>query len=94
MIVAIVILSLSTIIFAVTTFRMMKRVEQQEDYINDLENSNISYNEFFTSLKTRVSESYSHMKNIDRLGSFEADDETGYVFRELKAIIEILNKGF
>ena len=25
------------------------------------------------------------MQEIDRLGSFEADDETGYIFQEIKA---------
>jgi hypothetical protein len=28
------------------------------------------------------------MRQIDRLGSFESDDETGYVFKELKDIVE------
>jgi hypothetical protein len=31
------------------------------------------------------------MKAIDRLGSFEADDETGYIFKELKDIIKQLH---
>jgi hypothetical protein len=34
------------------------------------------------------------MKNIDRLGSFESDDETGYVFKELKDIVGQLNGDF
>lgn len=30
------------------------------------------------------------MKSIDKIGSFEADDETGYVFKELYEIVEEL----
>jgi hypothetical protein len=34
------------------------------------------------------------LKNIDRLGSFENDDETGYIYKELKKVIEALKQGF
>ena len=30
------------------------------------------------------------MKEIDRIGSFEADDETGFIFKEMYQIIEDL----
>jgi hypothetical protein len=32
----------------------------------------------------------SRMKEIDRIGSFEADDETGFVFKEMYQIVEDL----
>ena len=72
----------------------MKRIESMEDYVADVEKSNDDYFNFFTSLKKRVTDSYSHLKNIDRLGSFESDDETGYVYKELKKVIEALKQGF
>jgi len=87
-------LSLISGIFIFTTIRLMKRIETMEDYVNEVEKSNNEYFNFFTSLKTRVSDSYSHLKNIDRLGSFENDDETGYIYKELKKIIEALKQGF
>lgn len=90
----IIILSITTLVFAITAYRMMKRVETQEDYIADLEKSNEDYFNFFTKLKTHVSDSYSHLRNIDRLGSFESDDETGFIYKELKKIIEALKQGF
>ena len=34
------------------------------------------------------------MRQLDRLGSFEADDETGVIFNTLKDIVEELNKEF
>jgi len=88
------ILSITTIVLAIAAFRMMKRVESMEDYVADLEKSNDDYFNFFTRLKTHVSDSYSHLKNIDRLGSFQSDDETGYIYNELKKIIEALKQGF
>ena len=92
--VAIGILSITTIVFVITAYRMMKRIETMEDYIADLEKSNEDYFNFFTKLKTHVSDSYSHLRNIDRLGSFESDDETGFIYKELKKIIEALKQGF
>ena len=94
MVLTIIILSITTLVFAITAYRMMKRVETQEDYIADLEKSNEDYFNFFTKLKTHVSDSYSHLRNIDRLGSFESDDETGFIYKELKKIIEALKQGF
>ncbi len=34
----------------------------------------------------RVNKAYKRMQEIDRLGSFEADDETGYIFQEIKTV--------
>ena len=92
--IAIIVLSITTIILIITSYRLMKRVESMEDYVAEVEKSNDEYFKFFSQLKTRVTESYSHLKNIDRLGSFESDDETGYIYKELKKIIEALKQGF
>ena len=70
----------------------LRKQEKQSDYIEDLENSNTEYYTFFQKLKTQVGESNSRLKQVDRLGSFEADDETGFAFRELKDIYDDLNK--
>jgi hypothetical protein len=32
----------------------------------------------------RTNRAYKRMKDVDRLGSFEADDETGFIFKEIK----------
>jgi hypothetical protein len=72
----------------------LRKIEANEDYIEDLENSNTDFYTFFNELKTQVGKSNSHMKQIDRLGSFESDDETGFVFKELKDIVEKINQRF
>ena len=94
MITTIIILSVILIISLLINFNQMRKQEALESYIEELENSNTDYYQFFTTLKSRMNESNSKLKQIDRLGSFEADDETGFIFTELRDIIDDLNKGF
>jgi len=94
MITTIIILSvLLTASFAVNINQLRKQ-EAQTEYIDELENSNTEYYTFFQKLKTQIGESNSKLKQIDRLGSFQSDDETGFAFKELKDIYDDLNRGF
>lgn len=43
--------------------------------------------EFILSLRSRVLSQQSYLKQLDRRGAFESDDEVGYFFKELKKII-------
>jgi uncharacterized protein YlxW (UPF0749 family) len=94
MITTITILSVLLTASLLVNFNQMRKQEAFEEYIEELENSNTEYYQFFTTLKSRMNESNSKLKQIDRLGSFEADDETGFIFTELRDIIDQLNKGF
>ena len=42
-------------------------------------------------MAVRTDNAYKRMKEVDRLGSFEADDETGFIFQEIKGTAEELN---
>ena len=90
----IIVLSVVLAISLFVNINQLRKQESQSDYIEELENSNTEYYTFFQRLKTQIGESNSKLKQIDRLGSFEADDETGFAFKELKDIYEDLNKGF
>ena len=92
--ITIIILSIILFVSLLINFNQMRKQEALESYIEELENSNTDYYQFFTTLKSRINESNSKLKQIDRLGSFEADDETGFVFTELRDIVDELNKGF
>ena len=92
--ITIIILSILLCISILINFNQMRKQEALESYIDELENSNTEYYQFFTALKSRMNESNSKLKQIDRLGSFQADDETGFIFSELRDIINELNKGF
>jgi hypothetical protein len=94
MLITVICLSALLIGCSLVIFNLLRKVETLEDYVADLENSNVDYYTFFSNLKSKVREAYSRMKNIDRLGSFESDDETGFIFKELKDIVEQLNGDF
>ena len=85
------VLLVSSILFIIN---LTRKIEANEDYIEELETSNTDFYQFFKDIKTQVNKSNSHLKQIDRLGSFEADDETGYVFKEITNIVEKLNQRF
>ena len=85
------VLLVSSILFIIN---LTRKIESNEDYIEELETSNTDFYQFFKDIKTQVNKSNSHLKQIDRLGSFESDDETGYVFKEINDIVEKLNKRF
>lgn len=42
---------------------------------------------FLTELRNRIRSQQSYLRQLDRIGSFEADDETGYFFKEMKDIM-------
>ena len=72
----------------------MRKQESQEDYINELEDSNTEYYNFFQQLKQKVSQANSEIRNADRIGAFEASDEIGDSFKMIKEVIDDLNRGF
>ena len=53
----------------------------------ELEEIALENQEFIFSLRNRVQSHRSALKQLDKIGSFEADDETGYFFKEMKDII-------
>ena len=90
----IIILSVILIVSIFGNINQLRKQEAQTDYIEDLEKSNTEYYTFFQELKVRIGESNSKLRQIDRIGSFAADDETGFVFKELQDIVDDLNKSF
>ena len=94
MITTIIILSVVLAISLSVNMNQLRKQENLSEYIEELESSNAEYYTFFQSLKTRIGESNSKLKQLDRIGSFEADDETGFAFNELKEMYDELNKGF
>ena len=62
----------------------MRKVEKLEDGIDESDTTLVS---MFSKLK----KAYSRMQDVDRLGSFEADDESGFIFDEIKTILSELN---
>ena len=82
-----VIVSLSLIIIALvySVWNLVRKYESLED---EMEFSEKYINLAYDSMKR----AYDRMKKIDRLGSFEGDDESGYIFNEIKTAMEELNE--
>ena len=73
-----------TFVFAITTivgifssWNLLKKQELTEDWLVALEN--------------RLSNILKEVKDIDRKGMFEADDEVGTIFSQIKSMITTLN---
>ena len=62
-------------------------VADSQEYVELLE----STNEY---MYTRIEKSYDAMKQIDRLGAFESEDEAGTTFSMLKEVITELKEEF
>ena len=93
MITTIIILSVLLIGSVFVNINQLRKQEAQSDYIEDLEQSNVNYYEYFQRLKTKVNQANSEIRNADRMGAFEASDEVGTSFKLIKEVIDDLNRG-
>lgn len=84
-IIVISVLSLSTVVFGFTTWNLLRKNEATEDVIEEQE-------EMIANMAGRIDDSMKKMKQLDSRGAFEADDETGTVFKQLYEVIEELEK--
>jgi predicted PurR-regulated permease PerM len=84
MIITIIILALALIGSLFVIYNLLRKYEQGEEYIENLETW---VNEFSKSITNMNRE----LKKIDNKGSFEADDEVGYFFKQLKKILKQLD---
>tara|TARA_Y100000994_G_scaffold82615_1_gene67991 strand:+ start:2757 stop:3032 length:276 start_codon:yes stop_codon:yes gene_type:complete len=75
---------LLNIVFLVGIRNLNRQNEQYQDYIEE----ELSKSD---SIRNKVERAYERMQDVDIRGSFEADDEVGSAFTELKEIIEELN---
>jgi competence protein ComGF len=88
------IVSVIVVILITVIINLLRKLENAEEYIEQLESSNSRYEAFFESIRKKSNNNYSYIRQLDRIGSFEADDETGVIFNTLKDIVEELNKEF
>ena len=72
---------LLNIVFLVGIRNLNRQNEQYQDYIEE----ELSKSD---SIRNKVERAYERMQDVDIRGSFEADDEVGSAFTELKEILE------
>jgi len=78
------ILSVLVILLSYTNYNLLKKNEKCEDII-------ITYERYMVNLSNTIKDSDKRLKEVDRKGSFESDDEVGFFFITLKEIQDQLN---
>ena len=85
MIITIILLSITTLVFGFSTINLLRKNEAYEDAVEEQE-------VLISDIADKIDSSMARMKEIDKIGSFEADDETGFIFKNLYEVIEELEK--
>ena len=85
MLVTIIILSLTTLVLGFSTFNLLRKNEAHEDVVLEQEL-------LISDIAQKIDQSMARMKELDRIGSFEADDETGVVFKNMYEVISQLEE--
>jgi hypothetical protein len=85
MIYIIIALSIGVVILGYTTFNLLRKNEAQEDIL-------ASYMTYLNKISEIIDVSDTKLKEVDEKGLFEADDEIGWFFEQIKMIQKVLNQ--
>jgi len=80
------------VILGYTTFNLLRKLEKQEDAINTQATILASYLSYLNKISDIIEFSDKKLKEVDRKGSFESDDEVGFFFKEIQQIQDTLNQ--
>jgi hypothetical protein len=78
------VLSVLVTLLAYTSYNLLKKNEKCEDMIK-------SYENYMVNLSNTIEFSNKKIKEIDRKGTFDSDDEVGFFFQQIKYLQEQLN---
>ena len=78
-------LTILVVILGFTTYNLLRKNEKQEDMV-------ASYLVYLDRLSRTIEISDKKLKELDRGGVFEKDDEVGVIFQSILKIQEILNE--
>ena len=92
MIILTVILSLMVVILGYTTFNLLRKLEKQEDALNNQATILASYLSYLNKISDIIEFSDKKLREVDHKGSFKSDDEVGFFFEEIKQIQDTLNQ--
>jgi hypothetical protein len=79
------VLAVLVVILGFTTYNLLKKNEKQEDLV-------VGYLTYLDNLSRTIEISDKKLKELDRGGVFEKDDEVGVIFQSIIQIQEILNE--
>ena len=87
MMITIITLTICLGISIFVNMNLTRKFEQLEQMAEESVDALLENEKFLTELRNRMRSQRSYLKQLDRIGSFEADDETGYFFKEMKDIV-------
>lgn len=87
MLVTIIVLSVLLTASVYVNVNLYKKFDKLEEMAENSVDTLLENERFLTELKNRIMSQRSYLRQLDRIGSFEADDETGYFFKEMKDIV-------
>ena len=87
MIITIVVLSICLTISIYVNINLTRKFEQLDEMAQESVDTLLENEKFLTELRNRILSQQSYLRQLDRIGSFEADDEPGYFFKEMKDIM-------
>lgn len=71
--IAIIILSILTVVLSYTTWNLLRKIEKQEDII-------LQYDEYIKEFNKQIDIADERLKKVDEKGLFKSDDEIGWFF--------------
>jgi hypothetical protein len=94
MILTIIVLSICLAISIFVNVNLTRKFEQLDEMAQNSVDTLLENEKFLTELRNRIRSQQSYLRQLDRIGSFEADDETGYFFKEMKDIVNDISVYF
>ena len=85
LIISVCVLSVLVVILGFTTFNLLRKNEKQEDIV-------AGYLAYLDRLSRTIEISDKKLKELDRGGVFQSDDEVGQIFKSIVQIQDILNE--
>lgn len=87
MIIGIIVLSILLLSSLYVNINLYKKFDKMEEMAENSVDTLLENEKFLTELRNRIRSQQSYLRQLDRIGAFEADDETGYFFKEMKDIV-------
>jgi uncharacterized protein HemX len=87
MMLTIIVLTICLGISIFVNINLTRKFEQLDEMAQESVDTLLENEKFLTELRNRIRSQQSYLRQLDRIGSFEADDETGYFFNEMKDIM-------
>jgi uncharacterized protein HemX len=85
--ITIIVLTICLGISIFVNINLTRKFDQLDEMAQDSVDALLENEKFLTELRNRIRSQQSYLRQLDRIGSFEADDETGYFFKEMKDIM-------